>query len=281
MLGQLRTRLADWLRYRETLAELSFRDPHILGDMGFERTDAEYRPQMRADGRRGPVRLRVGPGGHVNKSTKPELRHIDQTHVGEAEFGDDGQGDEHVLDQRIVHGAAALDHCEADGLGFLGDDLRPLVRHHAGDGQLDERQFPALANRRRSRRPTSWSRLAASAMSSRLVPMTIMWWLSWATVAGDAAIGVVAEARDEGVDHLAGAPVPLDDRDLRDVLTGVGLHEAILDRERPLEARVLVLFSIMPITRAVTAFFPAGAAIRKSAGSMVRPTLTVFSAKSG
>jgi uncharacterized protein YjiS (DUF1127 family) len=39
MLGQLRTRLADWLRYRETLAELSFRDPHILRDMGFEQTD--------------------------------------------------------------------------------------------------------------------------------------------------------------------------------------------------------------------------------------------------
>ncbi len=42
MLEQLRTRLAYWLRYRDTLAELSFRDPHILRDMGFERTDMEY-----------------------------------------------------------------------------------------------------------------------------------------------------------------------------------------------------------------------------------------------
>ena len=41
MFEQLRTRLAHWLRYRETVAELSARDPHILRDMGFEQTNME------------------------------------------------------------------------------------------------------------------------------------------------------------------------------------------------------------------------------------------------
>ncbi len=53
-------------------------------------------------------------------------------------------------------------------------------------------------------------------MSLRLVPTTIMWWLSCATVRGDRAIHIVAEARDEGVDDAARGAVALDQGDLAD-----------------------------------------------------------------
>ena len=39
MLEQLRTRFGHWIRYRDTVRQLSYRDPYLLRDMGFERTD--------------------------------------------------------------------------------------------------------------------------------------------------------------------------------------------------------------------------------------------------
>jgi uncharacterized protein YjiS (DUF1127 family) len=42
MFEHLRTRFAHWLRYRDTVRQISYRDPYLLRDMGFERTDREY-----------------------------------------------------------------------------------------------------------------------------------------------------------------------------------------------------------------------------------------------
>ena len=52
--------------------------------------------------------------------------------------------------------------------------------------------------------------------------------------------------------------------------------EAVLDAAGVRSsARVGAWFSTTPMTRAVTAFLPAGAAISKSSGTIVRPTFTV------
>jgi uncharacterized protein YjiS (DUF1127 family) len=42
MFEQLRTRFGSWLQYRDTVRQLSHRDPYLLRDMGFERSDREY-----------------------------------------------------------------------------------------------------------------------------------------------------------------------------------------------------------------------------------------------
>jgi len=41
MFEQLRTRFGSWMTYRETVRQLSHRDPYLLRDMGFERTDRD------------------------------------------------------------------------------------------------------------------------------------------------------------------------------------------------------------------------------------------------
>ncbi len=155
-------------------------------------------------------------------STRPE--------IGDAQLRDDRRGEEHVLHLGVVERAAAG-----------APSPRPASRTCA---RRSRRARPTSARRSAARPapapcrlltttkppPTSCRRLAASAMSSLLVPTTIMWWLSWATVRGHGAVDAVAEARDEGVDHLARC---LDGvrptATLADVLRAVHGDEAVLD----------------------------------------------------
>jgi uncharacterized protein YjiS (DUF1127 family) len=56
MFEQLRRRFASWIQYRDTVRELSYRDPYLLRDMGFERTDLDSIrkcARMAAEGRCG------------------------------------------------------------------------------------------------------------------------------------------------------------------------------------------------------------------------------------
>ena len=56
MFEQLRRRFVSWIRYRDTVRELSYRDPYLLRDMGFERTDLDSIrkcARMAAEGRCG------------------------------------------------------------------------------------------------------------------------------------------------------------------------------------------------------------------------------------
>ena len=90
-------------------------------------------------------------------------------------------------------------------------------------------------------------------MSALLVPTTIMWWLSCATVLATAQSPRIAEARDEGVDDRAGAAMPLDQRDLADVLARSMPTTPVGDRAAcASSARVGAWFSTTPMTRALT-----------------------------
>ena len=56
MFEQLRRRFASWIQYRDTVRELSYRDPYLLRDMGFERSEMESMrkcARMACDGRCG------------------------------------------------------------------------------------------------------------------------------------------------------------------------------------------------------------------------------------
>ncbi len=126
--------------------------------------------------------------------------------------------------QRAAHGA----HRRRQRLGLGGHDLGALVRHQPGDRHLDDGQFLAL---REDHHPAA--DLAQPVGGSRHVGL----------VGADddhvvrimrhrrrqRAILQIAEAGDEAVDHRTRATMPLDQRDLADVVCAIHAHQAVLD----------------------------------------------------
>ena len=70
-----------------------------------------------------------------------KLSHIDQAKVGNAQFGDHHKGQQRMLHIGVVQRAAAIDASPASLFGFGGDLGCGLIRHQAGNGQFDQRQF--------------------------------------------------------------------------------------------------------------------------------------------
>jgi gluconolactonase len=61
--------------------------------------------------------------------------------IGDADFGDDDQGEQRVLHVGVVHAAAAVRHRPDHRVGLLRHHLGRLIRHQPGDRHLDQSLF--------------------------------------------------------------------------------------------------------------------------------------------
>ena len=98
---------------------------------------------------------------------------------------------------------------------------------------------------------------------------------------GDGAIGVVAEARHEGVDHRPGARCRSTSAIWQTSWRAVHGDQPVVTASSRSSALVGAWFSTTPMTRARTALLPAGAGDVEIGGRERRPSCTVSRAEAG
>ena len=210
--------------------------------------------------------------GSSNKFGQFELGHIDQPQIRYPKLRDDDQRQQRMLHIGIVQRAAAFGHRRDHAVGLCGNLARRAVGHQPGDGQFDQRDLGAVlpdghaaADLAQPVRGSGHHR-AVGADDDHVVAVM-------RDGRGHRHPAFVAEARDEAVHHVARRPVPFDQRDLADAASRPRPHR----RSRAssaVSALVGAWFSTTPMTLAVTAFAPSGAAISKSAAASVLPRCT-------
>ncbi len=163
--------------------------------------------------------------------------HIHQAEVGEAQFGDDDEGEQAELHVGVVQGAAAFSHRRDHAGGFVGHDFSAFVGHEASDGQFDEGNFLAIFE---DDDPAADCAEAvggqghvgfAGAGDDHMVAVV-------GDGGGDGAGRVEAKALHEAVGDAAGGLMPLDQGNLAYVLLRIARHKPFSTGRTRMRARV-------------------------------------------